>query len=134
MRADTALLSAIDEWRAVMRPIPGRSEAVRQLVLAGLVATSERQPPRTTTLARAASDFQRGEPAPTGAADQAAAIAALAGLAWRQQRAGLRKIIANHPGWRAIRDRDGLSTAKLSSRADFHPICAALGLDVEALV
>jgi hypothetical protein len=38
----TGMLDAIDKWRAKQRPIPNVSDAIRQLIEAGLKATMPR--------------------------------------------------------------------------------------------
>jgi len=38
LRVDEALLERIDQWRRGQKPIPTESEAIRQLLDAGLVA------------------------------------------------------------------------------------------------
>jgi len=43
MRVSEEFLAAIDDWRTKQRPVPSRSEAIRQLVEAGIAAKKPRK-------------------------------------------------------------------------------------------
>jgi hypothetical protein len=46
LRCSDEYLRAIDEWRAKLRPIPSRSEAIRQLTLIGLSGKAPKSKPK----------------------------------------------------------------------------------------